>query len=232
MPAARALLLFCLLALAACARPAPPPPFETDCATADSWFCWGNRTEAEKRECLRGFLLQSEPDRRGPAPALDRRLAQALDLFERGEQAQALPVIQKYADQGKAEALCALGQALELGLGLAVDPARAREAYGAAMARGSAEAAGRLGIMGLLGAAPDLGEEQSLDLIRQAAGQGRGDFLFLLAELDAKPGSIFHIPDRAFCYLARAASYRDPWAMFYLGILYEYSLKDLEQGLV
>jgi TPR repeat protein len=99
-------------------------------------------------------------------------------------------------------------------------------------AQGLAEASGRLGVLGLLGAAPDIGAVQAMDLIRHAAGQGLGDFMFLLAELAAQPGSVFDISDRTFCLLARAASYRDPWAMFYLGILYEYSLKDLERGLV
>lgn len=227
-PVALVLILSCL---AACARPAPPPPpFGIDCPASESRVCWTNGTM--ESDCLRDFLAQADPDRSRPAPELDRKLAQALDMFERGEPAQALPMIRKYADQGNAEALCALGRARELGLGTAVDSARAEESYRAAMARDSAEAAGRLGLMGLLGTAPGIGQDQAMDLIRQAAGLGRGDFLFLLAELNARPGSFFNIPDRVFCYLVRAGACRDPWAMFYVGILYEYSLQDPKTAVV
>lgn len=180
--------------LAACARPAPPPPFDLECPVGESQACW--KTKSVNDPCLGNYLAQAEIDRRTPRPALDLELKQALDLFDVGDFKRALPGIRKYA------------------------------------AKGIAEAAGRLGILGLMGAAPDIGQNHAMDLISHAAGQGLGDFMFLLAELAAQSGSVFDISDRTLCLLGRAGSYRDPWAMFYVGVLYEYSLRDLRQGLV
>ncbi len=227
------------VALSACARPTPnpappappaPPPFSFNCSLTDPFE--SRKFAVSDEAYLREALQQAEIDRSRPTPVLDPKLEQALALFVRGGYFEALPVIRKFADKGSAEALTALGKAQESGLGLPKDLGMAQVGYLAAMAHGSAEAAGRLGIMGLSGAAPTMGQGEALDLVRRAADQGEGDFQFLLAEMYERGQPVPRNSDRAFCQLLNSGSHRDPWAMFYLGLVHDFSLGDPDQALV
>jgi hypothetical protein len=111
-----------------------------DYAQAREWFQKAaNAGNAEAKQALSRLPSTSSPIPT-PSPSGAELLAEARHYLGAKDYAQALPILQKAADAGNAEAMNALGWLYETGRGVTQDYAEAREWFQKAADAGNAEA--------------------------------------------------------------------------------------------
>lgn len=143
-------------------------------STAITLTVWRNKTRHSVRAsldegtgCCRSATLE--------LPAVQADIASyedALVNFRQGNYAESLPILTKYAEQGRPDAQYSLGVAYAGGRGVPRDDAQAARWYRMAAEQGNASSQERLGLMYLDGKGVTRDEAEGEKWLRRAAEQG------------------------------------------------------------
>ena len=191
--------------------------------------------EVEEGLAERGLSLLPESarqpeDKPGPQAAYDAAVAtrEALERFDIGHYADALPLLTAAAERGDPEAQCRLGRMYRDGLGVAYDYAQARHWLGQAAEAGHIEACWLMARMSHegQGADPDLEAKAEWDLrafesARVAAGVGDAKAAWWLGRLHAQNEVPAADPAKARQWYEIAAEAGLPEAQYALADLFD-----------
>jgi TPR repeat protein len=186
-------------------------------AELGAWYALGEMTEKNPTEALKWLTVAADGGSRAAQYNLALIYAQGRGVPKDGE--TALELLRKAAEQGHADAQYYIGQAYRDGdMGLARDPAEAREWYSKSASQGNVNALNNLAAMCELGLGGPRDDGAALNYFRQAAEKGDADAQHNLGIMYRQGHGTQPDNAEAYRWFLKAAQQGDPKGQSQVGV--------------